>query len=212
MRGWLKAIDDLASPQSGFGAKYTYYADGNVRIGEFHQPGSAHLVKQYHYAFGYDGLDRLTGADYMDDGVGGAFDVSGLRYDRSGNITDLRRRDESGVFVDDLTYSYDDPSYGGGLGYEGETNRLQGVSDAAGVQFDWDAGAGGFAYDAMGRMTEAPAPYEITKATYDERSLPTTLTSGGNTFRYRYSLGGERYWAWSGPIGEVGRVSASQSG
>jgi hypothetical protein len=83
----------------------------------------------------------------------------------------------------------------------GSPNRLVEITDGAGTVWDWDAGAGTFGYDVAGRMTSAPAPYNITSVSYDERGLPVTGTGSGQSARYRYTADGERYYkqVGSGP-------------
>ncbi|MBI1191743.1 MAG: hypothetical protein GC205_01025 [Bacteroidetes bacterium] len=67
-------------------------------------------------------------------------------YDANGYITELRRRDQSGTFMDDLDYHY-------ATGYQ---NRLEYVDDAAGVTMVTDLGdqaSGNYGYDAIGQLT-----------------------------------------------------------
>ena len=87
--------------------------------------------------------------------------------------------------MDNLSYSY-----------AAGTNRLVDLTDAAGAQHGWDAGGGTFDYDAAGNMTQAPAPYGLVAASYDERNLPAAveIASGDTTtaVSYRYGASGER--------------------
>jgi len=57
----------------------------------------------------------------------------------------------------------------------------------------WDAGSGSFAYDAAGRMLQAPAPTGLEAASYNRQGLPEAMAlEGGKTLRYRYSASGQR--------------------
>ncbi|WP_340067109.1 hypothetical protein [Ascidiimonas aurantiaca] len=61
-----------------------------------------------HYRYTYDALNRITGAT---DNTGN-YNVSGITYDKMGNITKLTRNGHRDVsassfgLMDDLTYSY----------------------------------------------------------------------------------------------------------
>jgi len=174
-RGWLTQVGTPGSP-SGFAASYDYFPDGNLRASTADPEGRARFTRSY----SYDGLDRLQSADYGDNGLTGAYDVSGLSYDRNGNIEALTRRGSGGGTVDALSYSY-------------QGNRLTSLSDGAGQNFGWDAGGGSFQYDAAGRMLTAPAPTGLEAASYDEQGLPEAMQlSGGRTLTYRYTASGQR--------------------
>jgi hypothetical protein len=156
----LKAIDDIDNPQSVFSASYTY-----------------------------DGMNRLTVADFGNDGVTtGSYDVAGIGYDKNGNIEALVRRHHAGTVLDNLSYTYGENGYG--------LNQLTTVGYAAGAREAWDAAGGTFEYDAAGNMIQTPAPYGLVAASYDERNLPAAveIASGDTTttVSYRYSASGER--------------------
>ncbi len=111
-----------------------------------------------------------------------AHDLSGIAYDRAGNITTLQRYRATGTLVDNLSYSY--PS---------SSNRLSSITDAiSGNSETWDARSGSFTYDPNGNMTTAPAPYSLTAVNYDHRNVPLSLTRGGVTTSYRYDHSGHR--------------------
>lgn len=178
-RGWVTGLTGA----SAFAASYTYFNNGNVDVSTFDPVGQPSAS----YDYAYDAMSRLTSAAYSDGGSSpsGAYDLELVGYDANGNISTLKRRKETGARVDNLSYSY-----------AAGTNRLQSLTDAAGALHGWDAGGGSFDYDLVGNMTQAPAPYGLVAASYDERNLPAAveIASGDTTttVSYRYSAGGER--------------------
>ncbi len=56
------------------------------------------------YAYQYDLAERITGATYSG-GNGENYSVSGIAYDRNGNLTALKRNMASGTLMDNLTYT-----------------------------------------------------------------------------------------------------------
>jgi RHS repeat-associated protein len=199
LRDWITGID-LDAESTPFAAIYTYFGNGNVETATFNQ-GVAATDKRFKYAFTYDALSRLKSADYsyavwnatgqvgpQPFAVGGwdwyfttQYDVTGIAYDKSGNLTALTRNRETGSAIDQLTYAY-----------AAGTNKLASVTDALTTSESWDAESGGFTYDASGNMKTAPAPYSVTAATYDERNLPLSITAAATT-TYRYSADGNRF-------------------
>ena len=228
-RGRLTRISSLSfgGSQSPFGALYHYRADGSVRWARFLQKGRpAGVAPKYRYDYRYDALGRLRAADYRYYTHGtlqqtGAYDVlgeapgGGIAYDRSGNLLGLGRRGRDGRPVDRLALRY------GQDRWDGPSGRLTGARDASGARYDWDAAGGTFSYDRTGRITQAPAPYGIAAARYDERGLPVAhiLSVTGDTIRYRYSLIGKRTYQRVGAgvpthyvLGEGGTMLATLAG
>jgi RHS repeat-associated protein len=193
-------VEEIGSPRtltSPFSAKLEYSRGGNVTVAESFQQNSPHAKKGHRYLYAYDQLDRITGAlhSHWEGGntwnTGSAYQVSGITYDRNGNITALTRRNESGTIVDNLTYYY--PSH---------NNRLFWVDDVAGKPTSWDVGLPGFIYDANGNVAETEDMLASTWYAfgYDERNLATTATNyyAGVTTNYRYNADGQRYWKKTG--------------
>jgi len=118
------------------------------------------------YELTYDAINRMTAADYSYYTTSwqttSANDENLLAYDKSGNLTTLRRYAQSGSNVDNLTYTY-----------TAGTNRLASVAETgAGTATEtWDAEAGSFTYDANGNVKSAPAPYSITAQELSERGI-----------------------------------------
>ena len=117
VRGWLKQINDptnLGNSLFAFGLNYTSPScdgtplyNGNISQTHWRTANTDSDLKSYTYT--YDALNRLT------DGVDntGDYKVSGISYDKNGNILTLKRQgalnEEATVFgvMDDLNYAYD---------------------------------------------------------------------------------------------------------
>lgn len=183
-------IGDTALTTYPFSAGYVYNGNGTVSRAQFYSAGSPATSKRYKYELGttgYDALNRLKSADYSSWSgsawtTTAAYDLSGITYDASGNLTALQRYKDTGALIDNLTYAY-----------TAGTNRLSTLTEAAGASTEaWDAEAGSFTYDANGNVKTSPAPYSLSAATYDWRNLPTSVTSAGVSTAYRYNEGGWR--------------------
>ncbi len=188
IREQLAKIGDPATTTSPFSAGYSYNANGTISSGDFYSAGSPAATKRYKYDFPtYDALNRLKSADHSSwNGAAWtstlAYDLAGINYDKSGNLTALQRYRETATLVDNLTYTI-----------AGSSNRLTTLADAVGVSAElWDAEAGSFTYDANGNQLTAPAPYSLTASTYDVQNLPLSLTRSGVTTTYRYNEIGQR--------------------
>ena len=190
IREQMERIGDPASTAYPFSARYSYQPNGRLQEAEFYNAGSPSADKRYGWVFGtasWDALNRLKSADYSAwAGTGwnttAANDLTGIGYDAAGNLTALGRYQQTGAVIDNLAY-----------GYGATSNRLVSVADAQGATAEtWDAETGTFTYDANGNVKTAPAPYNITAATYDPQNLPLTFTANGVTSSYRYDGGGQR--------------------
>jgi len=190
LRDRLTDINDITSTSgSTFAAKYTYQKNSNVDQAEFWNPNittginltSAH--RAYSYQYNYDGLNRLTSADYRLDGSNpDAFDVPSVSYDRSGNIEALQRRDQAGALVDDLDYKY-----------ENGNNQLSSLDETASSSHPWDPKAGNFTYDANGNLETMTGNTTLTGVTYDHRNLPMQFDLSATTQQVNgYSMEGQR--------------------
>jgi RHS repeat-associated protein len=180
-----------------FHARNRYSPSGNIDTLEVYQRHSPHTDKGYRYRLAYDDLGRLTSANYDRQTSGGfvtssAYRVDNLTYDRNGNIQSLRRRNQSGTIIDNLTYAY-----------ASNRNRLIGVSDAAGATQSWDSGTLlAFTYDGNGNNIYY---YDASRQhhhdmSYDEagRVLAYEMDDEGTgsfvKVHYRYNASGQRYW------------------
>ena len=200
----LTKIGDALTDSYPFSAQYTYSNAGLVTDWRQKQKGQNPFCQ----VFSYDAGARLAGADFKTASTtAGActqttsWDLSGLQYDASGNLTSLTRKSQSGTNLDALTYSY-----------AAGTNKLYYVGDTG----DQNAGATphSYGYDLDGAVTSdfqqissQVGYHEVTLGmTLDRRKLPVSLLAERMTFAgdasgdyslaasYRYAASGERYW------------------
>ena len=126
------------------------------------------------YNFYYDGLDRLTRADYHDDGtLNDHFSEKVTGYDKNGNILSLQRYGQTGAsdygVIDNLTYTLDG-------------NRPTRIDDGAttaayngGFEFkDGVKQANEYAYDANGNLTK-DLNKGISNISYNCLNLPSSI-------------------------------------
>jgi len=203
IRGWLTGINDAAltdgeddyfgmdlfyeDPFAELNGKQARY-NGNISAARWSNAGSGNTL-QSAYAFTYDKMNRLTGADYheKDDIDPWAditqFGLSGLSYDLNGNIESLTRyHTNTGTAMDQLVYDYTDSG-----------NQLKGVEDLGddmeGFK-DGNPGATDYTYDANGNMT-ADHNKDITAISYNHLNLPKVVTFTGNrSIIYAYDAAG----------------------
>ena len=171
-----------------------YSPAGNITSSTFQQPFMAGSTLPYfRYDYNYDSHYRLTSANYAHGyyfplNNTAAYRVDNLSYDAAGNILSLRRRNQNGNIVDNLSYSY-----------QGSTNRLQLVMDAAGKTHGWQAGTTYYSYDASGNLTVAEEfDYQgtIWEYTRDTRNQVIRAAGWGSEAitDYRYNFAGHRYY------------------
>ena len=127
------------------------------------------------YAYQYDGLKRLTGANRY---IGSATTSSATRtekdmaYDRNGNLTALKRYGDTGL-ENNLSFTH-------------SGNRMTGLSDAGS-----SGGNFTFAYDALGNMTQDGRKGLVFS--YNILNLPREVTSGASgSLTYTYLSDGTK--------------------
>lgn len=188
IRGWLTQIDDPTSfsENDKFGLQLYYNTapsggtalyNGNIGGMKWGTPANSNLL----YRFTYDGLNRLTNADFDKSGyAAGAFDCT-YSYDANGNTASINRKKLNGAYSDQLTYNY-------------TGNRLNYVNDASGdvpnvVDYPGTSGSYTFAYDANGNM--AFEPNKSLTVAYNLLSLPKQADFGSNRkINYFYTFDG----------------------
>ena len=193
VRSWMKSITGTLFSQT------LYYNDsyaGNTRcyngnISAMSWKTGSETLRGYR--FGYDGLSRMTKAEYLLNGsLSDSYKVPSITYDKHGNITALQRwgKTSSGYgLVDNLT-----------MGYNG--NQLQYVTDAAVKTPDVAAGLndfrdassltwGEYAYNANGAMTK-DLNKGISDIQYNSLNLPSKLVINDVTNRYDYAVDGTK--------------------
>jgi hypothetical protein len=134
------------------------------------------------YGFTYDGVNRLTAADYAD---GSSFTSNQNRYntsygyDNNGNLSSLSRY-LNATQIDNLTYTYISSG-----------NRLQSVNDATGNANGYDDNNGTYTDDNNGNLGYDPS--KGTYLSYNYLNLPEEVQFGANdNLRYTYDAAGNK--------------------
>ncbi len=205
IRGWLKGINDaeqvLTDDLFAFKIKYntiTTTAVGNSRLltKELYNGNISETIwrtandnKKRGYGYKYDALNRIKRARYkagenltQEDRF---FDVSGINYDKNGNIKKLNRFSPNNTFstklkTDELTYKYFKLS-----------NKLKSVTDATGKNKGFKDGNipnDDYSYDQDGNLT-SDANKNITSILYNHLNLPRVIkfnNSNSKKIKYYY--------------------------
>ncbi|WP_420552113.1 DUF6443 domain-containing protein [Tenacibaculum aiptasiae] len=191
VRGWLKNINQDANNDNdlfNFSLKYNDITDTNKRLynGNISQTSWNTLntdTSSKTYTYNYDALNRILGAT----GVNGSnYNVSGITYDKNGNILSLIRNGHTNVgatsfgVMDNLVYSYDNGNKLTKVLDNG--NDIYGFKDGANTTIE-------YSYDANGNM-KTDANKGITNIVYNHLNLPTQVTIGGQNITYTYDAAG----------------------
>ena len=218
VRGWTTGINNTNFRQTlhyqdAFGNATPCY-NGNISAMEWRELDAmmASTPTQHHYCYTYDGMNRLTEADY---GTAGGSSWNGnlvitggnavrdydctYQYDLNGNITALTRK---GVSVALKPFDWTAWTYGTiddlSLTYDG--NRLKKVEDqCADLTYegamDFRDGvdrATEYIYDANGNLT-SDRNKGITAIAYNVLNLPSRVEfDDGHIIRYRYAADGRK--------------------
>jgi RHS repeat-associated protein len=208
-RDRITAINNVASSTPKFSAAYTYLANNNIEVAEFHQPSSPHSHKRYQHTFTYDNRNQLKSGNYQYWGGSSwqnsnAFDLTSMNYNKDGRIG-------GAVWHNGAEYVEFDYMY------ESGKNRLEMTVDWANQEIYE------FGWDPNGNMTSLEAQYgntlyNITGTSYSRRNQPLSITKGGSTtYNYRYDHQGHRVYKQEGSNihylrGAYGEVLAVYSG
>ena len=204
IRGWLTSINNASrtvepgiNDESGdlFGMNLQYNTDplgtgavalynGNISAMAW---SNASYSGQKAYDFSYDGINRLTAADYKEKTSTswnvntGYFDVNGIQYDYNGNIKELDRK-ETNTLIDELVYSYDGNQL---VAVNDQQNNDSGFKDGEESSQEYE-------YDANGNMTKDKNK-EIQEIRYNILNLPERITfENGDYLEYVYDAGGSK--------------------
>ena len=144
------------------------------------------------YVFGYDPMNRLTGAQFRTKASTAwqsapSFAEDNLVYDLNGNIKRLRRTDKLGQVMDDLSYDYGSS--------EKSSNRLVKVTDSGdvlnGFVDDVKQVADDYAYDNNGNMIADNN--KSIGVEYNHLNLPQKVTkTTGEQIQYIYDSDGRK--------------------
>ena len=198
LRSWVKSLNTPIFSQT------LYYQDsrggdsniipsysGNISSMDWAWFSPGGDAKQHGYDFTYDGLSRLTSADYLEDGAcNGNFSTS-YAYDKHGNLSSLKRSGTkvSGGYglLDDLTLSY-------------RGNQLKNVADkslsqGSPVCMSFEDGSAQdveYTYDANGNLTK-DLNKKILNIQYNYLNLPSRIVfENGNAISYVYGADGTK--------------------
>ena len=191
VRGWLQKIndpsigleDDLFSMELKYNnanASRKLY-NGNISQTEWK---TANDNKKRRYSYYYDALNRITNARYYLWRQVGRYNLSGITYDKNGNILTLRRsgtiNDQATQFryhMDNLVYSYDKGNKLHSVTDNGYDNW--GFKDGNSSDTVFKNGDDDFSYDANGNML-TDANKGITNIKYNHLNLPIKVVFDNN--------------------------------
>ena len=206
VRGWLTAINNPKSLGTDlFGLELCYnkttditslsdktpYYNGNISGTLWAGKDATNAVRAGAYAFKYDDLNRLKSADYGN--LSGStitdqtskFNVTGITYDKNGNILTLNRDGETASGIDKLAYHY-----------YSNTNKLLYVNDtgndAVGFKELGGDNSQEYYYDANGNMLQDRNKLISSNITYNHLNLPTALTQNSTNISYLYDGEGNK--------------------
>ncbi|MDE1208455.1 hypothetical protein LCI24_16810, partial [Tenacibaculum sp. LAR 2:5] len=137
------------------------------------------------YSYKYDALNRILSATGTPNTN---YNVSGITYDKNGNIITLNRNgwQNSSSYADMDILSYE---------YHQNTNQLKNVNDTGNANYGFKDGselATEYTYDANGN-TLTDANKNVTSVEYNHLNMPTKITvTGANAgvLQYKYSADG----------------------
>ncbi|MCD8413257.1 DUF6443 domain-containing protein [Tenacibaculum finnmarkense] len=198
IRGWLKNINQDSLNDNdlfNFSLKYndptsgTTLFNGNISQTSWNTLSQDKSTKTYTYD--YDALNRIKSGTGV---LGSKYDVSGIKYDKNGNIKTLIRKGhiniDADVFgtMDNLVYSYDNG------------NKLHSVTDKGNDSYGFKDGNSSdniynnrnddYKYDVNGNMI-SDANKGITNITYNHLNLPKRVTfNNSNQIEYSYDATG----------------------
>ncbi|MDB9837224.1 DUF6443 domain-containing protein, partial [Flavobacteriaceae bacterium] len=169
IRGWLTQTNTSTTLTKDdlFGYSLSYLPNGNISDMSWLHSGQT----AQSYAYGYDALNRILSATSDT----GNYSVSGIRYDKNGNIENLNRQGYiAGSYgaLDELSYTY--------IG-----NQLQSVQDAAAATHGFIDGANStteYTYDLNGNMlTDANKGKTTTSRQVAKTEIVETLVYSKKT-------------------------------
>ena len=190
LRSWVTHISSplfsqrlsYGEPSDGGQPRY----GGGVSAMDWQAAGDS--VRSYRYQ--YDGLGRLTSADYLESGLSSDRYVTEYSYDLMGNILTLSRSgkvyDEIYGITDDLTYQYDGNRLIRVTNHAADTPAYKdAMYYADGADLDTER-----TYDANGNMT-SNADSRITRISYDALNMPCRIDYiDGSHIDYTYAADG----------------------
>ncbi len=229
VRGWLKQINDpvsLGNKLFAFKINYNTIEMGVSNVPSLYNGNISETIwrtantetngnRKRGYAYQYDALNRITAGQFRRANSAGSsfnedtnsYNVSGITYDKNGNINRLNRRgviNSSNAIgdMDKLDYNY----------YP-NTNKLQSVQELSGGSTTYGFKNGStaskeFVYDSNGNMTQnLNKDIGTNGITYNHLNLPTLINFGGNNkIEYFYDATGVKL---KKQVTEIGIITAT---
>lgn len=209
VRGWLKQINDPSSlgtdlfalrlnyntTEMGIGVDPLYNGNISETVWRSAYTGTYGNRKRG-YAYSYDALNRIVGGEFRRANSSGTsfneqdntYDISGVVYDRNGNITALSRKGHTNA----LATTFGDMDILG-YAYETSSNRLKKVKDTGNSTYGFVDGsdiAAEYTYDSNGNMLRDYNKGITSNIVYNHLNLPTQVTLGGGNIQYLYDATG----------------------
>ena len=195
VRGWLKSMNGLTLTGNQHFGQTLYYGDDMVDLKNTAQWNgnisgakwaTSSLSETLGYAYLYDGINRLTSANFWRSNNSqwnkGSYNDS-VTYDSNGNIRTYFSRGASGALVDSMTYTYYNNNY---------SNRLKRIDDPKSGGFPNTTNNKAdimYTYDANGNENSDKSnnKEEINSVLYNHLNLPKSMSFSGThnlTFTY----------------------------
>jgi RHS repeat-associated protein len=190
IQGWLKGINDVNNLGTDlFGFKLNYNTkeigstnalqyNGNISETIWRTANDVSTNKTRAYAYQYDALSRITGADYgikttTSFNLASGFDMGVGLYDKNGNIKTLWRDNMANTKIDQLSYTYTNAEV---------SNKLLKVEDSSGSPEGFKNGdnlATEYTYDGNGNL-KVDLNKGITSISYNYLNLPKEIVFAPN--------------------------------
>lgn len=206
IRGWLtdvNDVDNLGFDVFAYHLNYTDAVQGMMSVDDIYNGNikqitwkSAKNNIKKSYAFEYDKLQRFKKSQYRENnslsGGAGKYETQWVNYDTNGNITSLARKNQFGVQMDNLAYSYDD---GNKLMHiEDSTNDSNGFRD---INVPLNSlpnspSADDYRYDINGNLTR-DYNKDISNIIYNHLDLVEQVSfANGNKIEFTYDASGNK--------------------
>jgi RHS repeat-associated core domain len=145
------------------------------------------------YSYVYDGLNRLTSANFKQGSSGQGNDSfnENFTYDKMGNILTLQRKSNN-MLVDDLTLHYANGEKSNQIDWITDAQGTQALNNTKEYQDISKASSGEFAYDVNGNMTK-DLDRNIVAIQYNVLNLPDIIQfKNGNQIKNTYDASGHK--------------------
>ena len=206
VRGWLKNINqDAIADNDLFNFSLNYnnpttgvaLFNGNISQTSWNTLNSGGSSTKT-YTYSYDALNRIKGATGTSTSD---YNLSGINYDKNGNILNLQRQGH--IVENPVSGTSEDFGVMDNLDYSYNGNQLHSVTDTGDATYGFKDGNASdtvysngdgnddFKYDVNGNMIK-DANKSITNIAYNYLNLPTVVTINGQNITYTYDATGTK--------------------